>query len=146
RGLFVRAGDLWGRLAHVRKLVFDKTGTLTLENPALENPAVLATLPREALAVLRAVVHDNPHPVSRAVWEGWVAWPRVRAAVTGEVEEEVGRGLRLGAWTLGRSGWRDDGPVDGATVLACAGRTVARFRFRDDIRRDARAEIAALQA
>ncbi len=146
RGLFVRAGDLWGRLAHVRKLVFDKTGTLTLENPALENPAVLATLPREALAVLRAVVHDNPHPVSRALLEVLVTLPRLPAPMTGEIEEEVGQGLRLGAWTLGRSGWRDDGPVDGATVLACAGRTVARFVFRDDIRRDARAEITALQA
>ena len=51
RGVFVREGDLWPRLARVRQLMFDKTGTLTLENPVLQNPAALTGLDAAATGV-----------------------------------------------------------------------------------------------
>lgn len=43
-GVFVRTGDLWERLAQVRRVVFDKTGTLTFEMPHLSNPQALDAL------------------------------------------------------------------------------------------------------
>lgn len=138
RGVFLRAGDLWQRLARVRAVVFDKTGTLTHETPALREPEALARLNITERAALMALVRDNPHPVGRALHEAMLlrGWSE---ALAGEVTEEVGRGVRLGDWTLERSG------VLGAdTVLMRNGRVVARFSFVDAVRTDARAELAAL--
>lgn len=143
RGVFVRAADLWPRLGRVRKLVFDKTGTLTLETPALVNPGAVAGLDEEARAALYSLVCDNPHPVSRALLEALVRDGRVKP-LAGEPVEEIGQGLRLAEWSLGRAGWRDDGIVDGATVLARNGSVLARFYFADEARRDAREELRAL--
>ena len=143
RGLFVRAGDLWGRLAAVRKLVFDKTGTLTLENPVLKDPAVVGPLSVEAKEALFALVRDNPHPVGRALLEALVNVGTPRWT-EGDLSEEIGCGLRWDEWSLGQAGWSDSGPADGATVLAHRGEVVARFRFVDQARGDAKREIRAL--
>jgi len=145
RGVFVRAADLWPRLGRVRRLVFDKTGTLTLETPILVNPSALAALGPADRSALAALVHDNPHPVSRCLHESLLAaGPCVPAA--GEISEVVGCGVELGGWSLGRAGWRDAEPADHATVLARAGRVLARFRFTDTARPGAGAELAALAA
>ncbi|HEY0943654.1 MAG TPA: heavy metal translocating P-type ATPase metal-binding domain-containing protein [Opitutaceae bacterium] len=145
RGVFVRAGDLWPRLQRVKKLVFDKTGTLTLETPALLNPEQVSNLDVRARAALRALVQDNPHPMSRALLEALL----VRGApepLDGEPTEVVGQGLGLAGWTLGRAGWADNGLADGSTVLAEGGRVCARFRFADHARTDACVEVRALQS
>ncbi len=144
RGLFVRAGDLWGRLQHVRKLVFDKTGTLTLENPVLVDPQLLDALSQEARAALHTLVRDNPHPVSRALMEALVR-RELPAVLPGEIVETVGQGVSIGDWSLGRAGWRDAGPADGATVLSWNGQVFARLVFRDEARRDAQVEIGRLR-
>lgn len=145
RGVFVRTGDLWSRLGQIRKLVFDKTGTLTLETPTLRDPTALNAITGEARSALHTLVRDNPHPVCRAVLAELVraALPPV---LPGRIEEEVGQGVRLGPWALGRAGWMDCEPVDGATVLSHGGAVVARFSFDDAVRTDARTEIAALRA
>lgn len=145
RGLFVRAGDLWGRLSHVNKLVFDKTGTLTLENPVLGEPSTRKALSVEARAVLHTLVLDNLHPVNRALLEALVTEPELPAPIAGEIVETVGQGVALGGWPLGRAGWSDGGEADGATMLARDGATVGRFEFRDEARRDARREITVLR-
>ncbi len=153
RGVFVRATDFWPRLGQVRRLVFDKTGTLTLETPVLQNPAALAALDPEARAALYALVQDNPHPVSRCLHESLLAAGQVVSCLTPsaagrreELLETVGVGVALGPWSLGQAGWQDDGPAGAATVLAHAGREIARFRFSDTARSDAKPELAALKA
>lgn len=145
RGLFVRAGDLWGRLGDVRKLVFDKTGTLTLENPVLVDRSTVDDLSPAARRVLHTLVRDNPHPVSRALLEALVQvdFP---APLAGDMRETIGQGVELADWSLGRAGWRDGGPADGSTVLTHQSQVVGRFTFRDEPRHDARVEIAALRA
>ncbi len=140
RGVFLRAGDLWQRLARVRRVVFDKTGTLTQDLPALRNPDALDHLATDARAALLALVRENPHPIGRALHEaallrGW------REALPGAVCEEIGLGVRLGPWTLGRAG---DAGAD--AELARDGLPVARFHFAEAARTDARAELAALGA
>ena len=145
RGVFVRAGDLWGRLKKIKKLVFDKTGTLTLETPQLVNPEQMDQLSDSARDVLYTLVRENPHPVSRALLEAVL----IRGTPTpqsGEILETVGQGVSLERWSLGRSGWKDRGPTDGATVLAWGGQIMARFEFSDEARKDAREEIQALRA
>jgi Cu2+-exporting ATPase len=170
RGVFVRAGDLWARLHRVSTVVFDKTGTLTLETPVLQNAEALDALDDEARAALLGLVRDNPHPVSRSLHEALLARGG-GAALAGDVTEEIGLGVKLGEWSLGRPGWSDvddkeailaehkksvchligdkpgRSPADGLgrdVVLARAGRGVARFGFADRTREDARGELAAL--
>jgi Cu2+-exporting ATPase len=174
RGVFVREGDLWPKLAKIRRIVFDKTGTLTLETPVLRNPAALAALAPETRAALFELVADNPHPVSQCLLENLLAAgaspefhpldetlaeagapPTVKPAII----ETVGYGVTFGPWSLGRPGWR--GGVTGECQLSVdipppveavhdvelcrAGAVVARFAFTDAIRPNAQAEIAALQ-
>ncbi len=144
RGVFVREDGLWTKLGRVRLIAFDKTGTLTLETPVLQNPDVLRALPTEARAALHALVRDNPHPVSQSLLENLLAGGGADPLV-GEVREEVGCGVELGEWSLGRAGWRTASADNGATVLSRAGRVVAVFHFADTVRADARAEVAALR-
>ncbi|GAB5558920.1 MAG: heavy metal translocating P-type ATPase metal-binding domain-containing protein [Synoicihabitans sp.] len=145
RGLFVRAGDLWGRLVHVRKLVFDKTGTLTLENPVLANPAAVRDLAPDARRALHTLVRDNPHPVGRALLEALlIDGPMTALGSDATLTEEVGLGLVWEGWSLGRAGWQDHEAPDGSTVLARNGEVVARFKFSDCARSDAQQEIRAL--
>ncbi|GAB1488598.1 heavy metal translocating P-type ATPase metal-binding domain-containing protein [Opitutaceae bacterium] len=154
RGVFVRAGDLWPRLAKVKRLVFDKTGTLTLETPVLLNPAALDDLAPEARRVLATLVFDNPHPVSRALYEALaVKGTTVLDASSNAVRETVGAGVELGAWSLGRPGWRtlngaalspEASPSSADVVLAHEGKVVATFHFADAARADARDELGEL--
>lgn len=139
RGVFVRAGDLWQRLNRVGTVVFDKTGTLTRETPSLRNPDALDTLDADARAALFALVRDNPHPVGRSLHEAillraWTEW------LDGEVNEETGRGVRLGEWRLERAG-----EGDGDAALRRGDETLARFFFAEAVRLDAREELAALK-
>jgi P-type Cu2+ transporter len=143
RGVFVRESDLWAKLSRVRKIVFDKTGTLTLEMPALKNPEVLSALDADARSALLALVRENPHPISQSLLENLLAVGPLEAA-TGDVHEVVGFGLELGAWSLGRAGWREGGGDEEGTVLACDHKVVARFVFSETARSDAHSEIEAL--
>lgn len=148
RGVFVREGDLWQKLTRVRRVVFDKTGTLTLETPVLMNPEMLANLDMEARAALLALVWDNAHPISECIREELLARGHVEP-LPGEVTEVVGQGVELGEWSLGRAGWRagtaaaGEGGAD--AVLGLRDRVVARFRFADCPRADAKVEVAALR-
>jgi Cu2+-exporting ATPase len=154
RGVFVREGDLWPRLARVRQLVFDKTGTLTLETPVLQNPEVLRTLDLESRRALLALVRDNPHPISQCLLEHLLADGGVEP-LPGDVRETIGFGVELGPWSLGRAGWREGESFYATystptamsdTVFAQEGQVLARFRFTDNARPDARTELAALVA
>jgi Cu2+-exporting ATPase len=154
RGVFVRAGDLWPRLAKIKRLVFDKTGTLTLETPVLLNPDALDRLEPEARSALATLVFENPHPVSRALYESLaVKGATVVDASSNAVIETVGAGVELGDWSLGRPGWKTRGgaalspqttEASADVVLVRAGVTVATFHFADSARTDAREELAAL--
>lgn len=143
RGVFVRESDLWAKLSRVRRVIFDKTGTLTLETPVLQNPEVLGTLEPGARSALFTLVRDSSHPISQCLLETLLAAGSVEP-ISGEISETVGFGVELGRWSLGRGGWRADVSGD-STVFACDGDVLARFRFSDTARPDARNEIAALQ-
>jgi Cu2+-exporting ATPase len=63
----------------------------------------------------------------------------------GNVIEAPGFGVEIGKWSLGRAGWRA-AETGEDTVFAHGGEVVARFRFSDSARPDARSEVAALGA
>jgi len=168
RGVFVRSPRLWSLLHKVRKLVFDKTGTLTLETPILQNPEVLTALAAPdspevtsrqrrlanekslRLQALYSLIRDNPHPVSQCLLEALLASGPTPAPLEGEVIEEVGCGVSLGPWSLGKAGWRGNAAnTDGAKkgTLFCYNDTpLATFHLADSIRSDARNEIENLRA
>jgi Cu2+-exporting ATPase len=153
RGVFVREGGLWPRLARVRRILFDKTGTLTLETPVLLNPEALAALAPDARGALHGLVRDHPHPVSQTLLEHLLSARPAPAGADrcGPVTEVIGQGVEQDGWSLGRPGWRTPpaGTGTGAAghdaELAWRGRPVARFRFADAARPDARQELAALR-
>jgi P-type Cu2+ transporter len=156
RGVFIRESDLWSRLARVRHLVFDKTGTLTLETPVLQNPEALRDLAPEARAALYALVRDNLHPISQCLLEHLLSASAIEdGGAPGEIRETVGYGVELGEWSLGRAGWREadtfsaalSAPeIKGDTVFVHHRRGIARFRFAETARSDARDELARFTA
>ncbi len=143
RGVFVREADLWSRITRVRHLVFDKTGTLTLETPVLLDPNTVSRLDAATRSALYTLVRDNPHPVSQCLLENLLTVD-TPPAFPGVLRETIGAGVEIGPWSLGRAGWREQTPADGATVLAHNAKAVARFHFRDTVRPDAARELAAL--
>ncbi|WP_082782534.1 heavy metal translocating P-type ATPase [Cephaloticoccus capnophilus] len=160
RGVFVRSPRLWSLLHKVRTLVFDKTGTLTLETPILQNPEQIATLSEEARSALYSLIRDNPHPVSQCLLEALLASGPTPAALEGDVLEEIGCGVSLGPWSLGKAGWKAqeaDGNARSATAMSPQAKgsatlfayndtPLATFHLADSIRSDAPEAIAKLRA
>lgn len=172
RGIFVRAYDLWGRLRRVSQIAFDKTGTLTMETPSLMNPEAIANLSPGDRQTLFALVATSLHPVSRALREYLLANAPgdldngPDSSQTNAAEEIPGYGVRLSSgghtYSIGRPGWTGAGsgetlpeptPADQSAVTDSAdcelrrdGKLLARFRFTDNIRPDARDELADLAA
>jgi len=156
RGVFVRDQSLWHRLGRVRKIIFDKTGTLTLENLSLQNPEVLHSLAPDARGILLHLVESNLHPVSRCLREHLLAegfdekHPELAEL---KVREIIGYGLEAetaeGVWRLGRPAWGITGSEKSAAdaapdcLFSLNGNTVATFSLGEEIRPDARDEVAA---
>lgn len=158
-GVFIRDGEVWAKLDHVRKILFDKTGTLTLEAMSLLNPEALRHLPADERALLLAMVQDSRHPVSGCLREQLLA-DGVEPSGPMRIGEEIGFGLKVkyrsATWRLGRPGWAMQGSLEvgeGGTralpetadcLFTREGEPLAAFRFGEEARADACEEIAAL--
>ncbi|MFL6630584.1 MAG: heavy metal translocating P-type ATPase [Vitreoscilla sp.] len=152
-GLLLRDVDALARLVEVDTLFVDKTGTLTsgrLRCTAVE--AVASELSVDALAArASSLAAWSTHPLSRALQaardgDGSV-WHEVREAPGHGIEALDAEGRR---WRLGSTAWAGaaaDVPADATqALLSCAGRPMGLFSFGEDVRQDAAAAIAALQA
>lgn len=142
RGILVKAGDGFERLAEVDTLVFDKTGTLTHGRPELVSEAAVAA---PVLARAASLAAGSRHPLCQALVRaaGPVA-PRL------EVREQPGMGLALGGARLGNRVWCEiaaASPKDGNSELWFreTGQGPVRFAFRDRLKPDAPAIIEKLQ-
>lgn len=145
RGVLIKSGTALERLADIDWVVFDKTGTLTEGRPELLPDA---TRPEAALKHAASLALASRHPLARAL---------VRAAgpvalATG-VREVPGQGLALdtpdGEIRLGSRAFtgvaEEAGADDPELWLAEPGRAAIRFAFRDPLRGDAAAIVAAFQ-
>ncbi|MBW8778260.1 MAG: HAD-IC family P-type ATPase, partial [Burkholderiales bacterium] len=141
------------RLVEVDTLFVDKTGTLTsgrLRCTAVE--AVASELSVDALAArASSLAAWSTHPLSRALQ----AARDGDGSVWHEVGETPGHGIEaLDAegrrWRLGSTAWAGAAADVGAdatqALLSCGGRPMGVFSFGEDVRQDAAAAIAALQA
>ncbi len=148
-GVYLREASLWQRLPRVRHLLFDKTGTLTLETLVPANPeAIEALTPHEKSLLLRLTL-DSLHPVSACLREVLLPAGVVPAPASGDgVREETGHGLEWACegavWRLGRATWAAPDSGGEGTVFSRDGHPVAAFRFREEIRPDAAAQVADL--
>ncbi|HRE18329.1 MAG TPA: HAD-IC family P-type ATPase, partial [Rhodocyclaceae bacterium] len=159
-GLLVTRGHAIETLARATHFVFDKTGTLTVGRLQLLDVMPLAACSREhCLELAAALEAASEHPVAKAL----VSAAGVAAAAT-EIRNEPGGGvegvaggrrLRIGrpdyALALGAlrlpeaaTAWLDSG--DTVVVLADAEQVLALFRLGDEVRPEAGALVAALQA
>ena len=161
RGVLVRRLQALESLAAVNTVVFDKTGTLTRDAFALGDIATRdGVAPAQALAMAAALARHSLHPVSRAL----AAVRRADAPPSAlwqadAVEETAGQGVsgRLslaggGAVVLARLGSAVFCGVEqpaSEALQACLSDEqgwIATFSLCEDLRADARATVAALQA
>jgi Cu2+-exporting ATPase len=142
RGILLKSATALERLAQVDTVVFDKTGTLTLGRPTLDRSDPVDD---EALALAASMAAASRHPLARALV---AAAPHVPAA--DGVAEVPGAGLRWRGVRLGNRafcGIPDAGGAAGPELwLARPGRAPVHLRFRDELRRDAVAVVAALRS
>ncbi len=151
RGLFVRRASFLDRAREVRHVVFDKTGTLTTGALIVANLRAVDALSAEARGALFDMASRSSHPKSTALLGALGRRGAIDPAA--KVVERVGLGLELerdgASWRLGDPRW-----ASGATgecgsfdlVLSRDGRLVAGFRTAEQLRSDAKHEIAALEA
>ena len=161
QGVLVRRLQGLESLADIDMVVFDKTGTLTRDAMVLETIRSRDGVAGEqALAMAAALARHSLHPASRALVTAAQA-RSIAAWQADEVAETAGQGvggrvypvgqpagagvLRLGS--AGFCGVVDQPLPPGSHIcLSDAQGWLATFELNEDIRPDARATIAALQA
>jgi Cu2+-exporting ATPase len=125
-------------VARADTVVFDKTGTLTEGQPSLDGP-----VSADALHLAASLAGASRHPLARALCRALPGVP-----VADAVEEIAGQGLRAGDVRLGSRRWCGIAEGEGAGPelwLTRPDHAPVRFAFRDQLRADAAAVVAALR-
>jgi len=150
-GVLLNSGDSIERLAEVDRIIFDKTGTLTLPELDVVNSALI---PRDVFELAGRLALASHHPVAAALARASSA----KSPLDGVVEEP-GQGVR-GVFhgeevRLGRPSFckvdhlaNEILDLDPEVSVVAFSRGDARhvFAVRQQLRPDARATVAALQA
>ncbi len=157
RGILVKDGAAFERLAETDHVLLDKTGTLTLGRPDV---AGLDALNAAQRATLLALAQASLHPLSRAIADALVARGTAAAATLSDVRETAGQGVRAlladgTPVTLGRASAARtedaDAEADAATSGTMALLTIGdapplRLDFADRPRPDMVGAVRRLQA
>ncbi len=147
KGVLLKDGDAFERLARIDAVVFDKTGTLTTGRPVLLNAGDLS---RADFAVASALARGSAHPLSRAIAAAAEAQDVAPAAVS-DVEELPGLGAR-GTLDgrearLGRAEWVGGAETEQtAAWLRVGDAAPVALLFADEVRAEAAQTVAALKA
>lgn len=144
KGIIVKSGDALEKLSAIKAIVFDKTGTLTTGHLTLANGGQLA---KKDLHLAAALAKASRHPLSQALAR---SAPDVKAPAN--VKELPGKGLeaKIGGQTarLGSAAFCGAKATEtGAPEiwLKVGSEAPVRFLFKDTMRDDAAATIAALK-
>jgi len=152
RGILLKDGGALERLAEVDSVVLDKTGTITRGQPVLDG---IGGLGGDDAAAALALARRSTHPLARAL-AAELAALGVTAAEATDVREIPGCGVEgiVGGVPvrLGRPDWvdpsmprvRDAGRL--ITAVRVGDGAAAILRFRDELRPQAEAAVAALRA
>ncbi len=147
KGVLLKDGDAFERLARIDAVVFDKTGTLTTGRPVLLNAEDLS---RADFAAAAALARGSSHPLSRAIAAATEAQGVAPAAVS-DVEELPGlgtRGMLDGCEArLGRAEWVGGAETEQtASWLRIGDAAPVALLFADEVRPEAADTVAALRA
>lgn len=148
RGILVKTGDAFERLASIDTLILDKTGTLTLGHPELGNAT---DIPNETLQLAASLAAQSHHPLSRAVSRACMT-PLLPLTVT----EHPGEGLEA-IWNskrvrLGNRVWCSVPAMTSNDLpqlelwLSIEGEAPVLFTFTDPLRSDAIPALHRLKA
>ncbi len=153
RGILVKSGDAFERLAEIDTVVFDKTGTLTTGDLALSNSEDIS--PEDLNLAITLAGHSN-HPLSRALARSDQASNGVSNDTALNVSEYPGRGLqgsiggkdvRLGSRAWCNADLSSQGADDSPELWLKVGEAApVRFQFIDQPRADARVVIENIKA
>ena len=141
KGVLVKSGAALERLADVDYVVFDKTGVITMGRPTLVDPTP------SAVAMAAPLARASAHPLARAL-----AGEDLGTEVATDVEETPGGGVQghIGGRLarLGRADYVGVSATPSAETelwFGFEGDLKVRFRFRDQLRPDARRTIDDLR-
>lgn len=146
RGILVKTGDAFERLAGIDTLLLDKTGTLTVGHPEL---AEADTVDPAKLRLAASLACQSRHPLSRAIASA-CKQPLLALPITehpGQGLEAVLEGKRI---RLGSRKWCDV-PADTDTTprlelwLSVSGEAPYAFTFTDPLRSDTKETLARLK-
>lgn len=143
KGILVKAGDAFERLAGIDTILFDKTGTLTLGQPKL-----VGDYDDQDLKLAASLASHSRHPLSQALANEYHG----HTLPLEDVREETGSGL-IGTYShetvrLGKRSWcgNDNAPTyDGPEIWLSKGDKTVQFRFSDRIKDDAAQTIDFLK-
>ena len=166
RGMLIARGDALERVADCTEVVFDKTGTLTRGRPELASIAMLGATAdvsshEQALSIAAALESGQSHPLAGAIRRA-AGIVETASQAAAELETVPGLGVqgtvgarryRLGsaafvaAWhpALAASESAQTTHADTMVWLVAADAPIARLHFRDHLRDEAHAVVAALR-
>jgi Cu2+-exporting ATPase len=152
KGVMVKAGDAFERLAMVDTLLFDKTGTLTLGRPELLN---IDSIAPGDLRLAAALAQNSKHPLSLAVLRAYNHKTVMHGElpVLRDITEHAGQGVQgyygEDVVRLGSRAWCGDMSASADTQLELwlqvGSRKPVRFMLADVLREDSKQVIEALQ-
>jgi Cu2+-exporting ATPase len=150
-GILLNAGDAIERLADADTIVFDKTGTLTLPEPAVVNAT---EVPADVLALAGRLALSSRHPLAAALARAANATAPIDGAIEqpGEgVQATIdGVSVRLGkpsfCGALAEAAAMAAATPDASLIAFARGQTRHVFAVRQQLRADATAVVADLQA
>lgn len=144
KGILVKAGDAFERLAGIDMALFDKTGTLTMGKPKL-----VGEYEAQDLQLAASLASHSRHPLSQALTKAYSG----DLLTLEHVREEAGAGMQ-GNWNgqlvqLGKRNWCGDGNApayDGPEIWLSADGRKIQFKFSDHVKDDAADVIKRLNA
>lgn len=144
KGYAIKSGEALERLSQVRTIFFDKTGTLTHGELTVDHWEDLTGDPAENRRLLLGLEQVSLHPVARALRHHLRG---VTALALEDVEERSGQGV---AGRLAGHHYEARAIPDPDSAATCIGllegdRLLARIRFRDRLRQEAKAAVRGLQ-
>ena len=164
-GILIRDIDVLAQAGKVSHVIFDKTGTLTEGRPSLVAIEILGEMDREAMiAAVASIQSGSEHPLAKACLAAADDLGLSLEPADG-ITAHVGKGVegRVDGrrYLIGTSEFMlqsaveidqaraciDEMHGEGLTVsaVACEGKLVALFGFRDEVRAEARDAVAQLR-
>jgi Cu2+-exporting ATPase len=149
RGIMIRNGSAFERLADATHVAFDKTGTLTLGQPVVVKPPEIIGNSRLIKALAERSSHPASQALSRLLTDTEAASISSLKEVPGQGIQAIHEGARL---RLGRSEWVAEiaatsaESADGSGVaFVREGDALVMFNLEDQVRSDASATVAGLK-